>query len=299
MSRDPAPSSARPLVLRRVLVALDGSKEGEAVLGHLERLLPPTVTMLLLHVVVQPGLTTDGDVKIVLRLEEEAERYLRKISSRIPRQRSRWIVETGDPVERILSVARDEDVDALALTSRAQGGLPALGLGSVARQVVQSVERPVFLVPPGVLAVRRPRRHILVPLGEAGGAAAVLPSVEFLAKQGDAMVTLLHVIPAPRVADPVTGFNPVVFGPIRLPEVDWLDPLVDLLSHHGVRAEKRVLVGEPDEVVLRAALEPTVDLVVLGTSGRGNLAKRILGSVSDQVLRNADRAVLLFHRVGR
>ena len=232
----------------------------------------------------------------LLHVEEDAERYLETLADRIPQARTRWIVETGDPVERILAAARDEDVDAVALTSHARSGLMSLLMGSVARKVVQQIGRPVFLVRPDVPPPRRPSRRILVPLDGPEGAHAQLQVVEALAKPTDSMVTLLHVLPAPRVADPVTGFNPIVIKPIQLPEVAWLDPFVDVLAHHGVRAEKVVLVGEPEELLLRESRARNVDLIVLRTHVRKGIARLLLGSVAEHIVRKADRAVLLFHR---
>src|SRR5262245_43626493 len=278
-SRSPAPVHRRSRGLRRILVALDGSSEGETVLGHLPTILGARCDVILIHVIPTPPPSSSPQMLDVLRLEEEAEHYLEKVGERFRRLKSRWIVETGDPAERILAAARDEGVDALALTTHARSRMTSLLMGSVARQVVQRSGRPVFLVRPGVPPLRRTHRHLLVPLDGPEGAETVLRVVEPLAKPADSKVTLLHILPAPRVADPVTGFNPIILKPIQLPEVAWLDPLVDLLFHHGIRAAKSVLVGEPEELILRECRTLNPDLLVLRTRGRGGLARLILGSV--------------------
>ena len=233
----------------------------------------------------------------LLRLEEDAEEYLEGAAGRLPQARVRWIVETGDPVERLLAAARGERVDALALTTHGRGGLTSLLLGSAARELVRQAGRPVFLVRPGLPVPRPPRRRILVPLAGPEGASGVLRAVQDLARRTGSTVTLLHVLPAPRVADPVTGFNPIVIRPLELPEVSWLDPIMDLLAHHGIRAEKLVLMGEPEELILREARDRDVDLIALPTRGRGGIARLILGGIAEHVVQKADRAVLLFHRV--
>jgi len=281
--------------VRRILVALDGSPEGETILEHLDGILSDRTVLLLIHVLPAPVPSSTLEIPGLLRLQEDAEAYLEAVRERLP-LRSRWLVETGDPAERILAAARDEDVDALALTSHARSGLTSLLMGSVARQVVQRAGRPVFLVRPDVPA-RRPRRHILVPLDGPEGAETVLRVVETLAKHTDSKVSLLHVLPFARVADPVTGFNPIVLRPLQLPEVAWLDPLVELLTHHGVRADKSVLAGEPEEVLLRESRAQDVDLIALPTRGRGGFARLILGSVAEDLVKKSDRTVLLFHRI--
>ena len=72
---------------------------------------------------------------------------------------------------------------------------------------------------------------------------------------------------------------------------------MDLLAHHGVRTEKVVLMGEPEEWILEQARERDVDLIALPTRGRGAFRRLILGSVAEHVVQKADCAVLLFHRV--
>jgi nucleotide-binding universal stress UspA family protein len=287
MSRTPIPSRPRPRGLRRIVVALDGTSIGETVLRHLREFLGPRQVVVLIHVLPDSG----GD------REPDAVRYLKDVQLRFPQFRSRWIVETGDPAERIVDAARDEDADALAMTTHARGSLVSLLMGSVARGVVRRAEKPVFLVRPGVTPPRRAGRRILVPLAEFPGAEPVPAAVESLARETNAEVRLVHVLPFPRIADPVTGFNPAVFRPIQLPAVPWLDDCVNELTRREIRATKRVLAGVPDEAILREGREENVDLIALETRGRGGLTRLVLGSVTEAVLKRADRAVLVCHRV--
>jgi nucleotide-binding universal stress UspA family protein len=59
-----------------------------------------------------------------------------------------------------------------------------------------------------------------------------------------------------------------------------------------VRVEYRLADGEPAAEILRAAGEAGCDLIVLGTHGRTGLARLVLGSVAEQVLRQAPCAVV-------
>src|SRR5436190_16622036 len=132
-SRKPSRTHRRPRGLKKILVALDGSAEGEAILHPLKEILAPGAQVVLIHVIPVPPPSSGPLVEDLLRAEEEAERYLEKIQSRLPRVRSKWIVETGDPAERVVAAAKEENVDALALTTHARGGLTAILMGSVAR----------------------------------------------------------------------------------------------------------------------------------------------------------------------
>lgn len=287
-SRTPLPTRRRAVGLRRILVPLDGTPEGETILRHLRDLVGPSQLVLLIHVVPETGEFR----------EEEAQHYLGDLQERFPEFQSRWIVESGDPAERILEAMRDEDVDAVAMTTHARGALATFFMGSVAREVLQRAGKPVFLVRPGVTPPRLARRHILVPLAEPPGEMVLPPIVEALARETDAELRLVHVVPFPRVADPVTGFNPAIFRPIEFPQVSWLDECVDRLARRELKATKQVLAGVPDEAILREGHAANVDLIAMQTRGRGGAAKLLLGSTTESILKRADRAVLVCHRVG-
>ena len=51
-------------------------------------------------------------------------------------------------------------------------------------------------------------------------------------------------------------------------------------------------VGSPDREIARYAAENRIDLIVLGTHGRGALGHMLLGSVAERVVRTAPCAVL-------
>jgi nucleotide-binding universal stress UspA family protein len=61
----------------------------------------------------------------------------------------------------------------------------------------------------------------------------------------------------------------------------------------GVPCETAVLQGDPAQELLRASEEWPAELIVLGRVGHSGLAKAILGSVAEKVVRKARAPVLL------
>jgi nucleotide-binding universal stress UspA family protein len=59
-----------------------------------------------------------------------------------------------------------------------------------------------------------------------------------------------------------------------------------------VRVDRRLIEGIPASEILRVAAETNADLIVLGTHGRTGVARALLGSVAEQVVRRASCPVL-------
>lgn len=65
------------------------------------------------------------------------------------------------------------------------------------------------------------------------------------------------------------------------------------LEATGVRADTALKVGNPAEEIIAAGDEGDFDLIVVGSTGAGRAIRFLLGSVSDRVVRHADRPVMV------
>lgn len=68
---------------------------------------------------------------------------------------------------------------------------------------------------------------------------------------------------------------------------EWADDLATAARAHGLEAETVVRTGTPAEEIADYAAELDADMIVIGTAGRTGLERRILGSVTDKVVRTA------------
>ena len=91
------------------------------------------------------------------------------------------------------------------------------------------------------------------------------------------------------------GIGPVdPTDPIELHREELLDAKA-VLDEAGVEADYDVGLGDPADLILRAAEKHDADMIVVGTSEPG-LISRVLGlSVSDTVERRAHCEVLIVH----
>ncbi|KAL1916825.1 uncharacterized protein VTP21DRAFT_5529 [Calcarisporiella thermophila] len=74
--------------------------------------------------------------------------------------------------------------------------------------------------------------------------------------------------------------------------VELLKPVVDRLNSKGVTAQIHVLKGDAREKLLQLSRDIRADIVIVGSRGLGTF-KRLLGSVSDYLVRNCTCPVIV------
>jgi len=132
-------------------------------------------------------------------------------------------------------------------------------------------------------------KNILFPTDFSEVAAAALPYAAGIARRYGSTVYLAHVV-APNMLPiaPPDG-PPIRSWDIAEREMAILDRS-DLLS--GVPFESILVQGELSEALLQVIAENEVDLIVLATSGHGGFRRLILGSVAEELVREAPCPVL-------
>jgi nucleotide-binding universal stress UspA family protein len=282
--------------LRRILVPLDGSPEGEAILPQIPRIADTNTEIFLFHALPESDPPSGGVAPGLLALPDQAERYLDAARARIHRGTTKSIVRTGDAVDSILKASRELEVQLIAMTTHARTGISRLLMGSVAEGVVRASEQPVLLARPGLAASEIPLRRILVPVDGSEHSFQILEALRMLRQKDSIEVTLLQVVRLIVVGDPVTGFvSPTM--PTHLPDPKpALEERARLLEKDGFRTRTLSSLGDPHTEILRFAREIDADWIAMTTVGRTGLKRLLLGSVAEGVLRHMDRPILL-HRV--
>jgi universal stress protein A len=128
---------------------------------------------------------------------------------------------------------------------------------------------------------------ILHPTDFSEGAMQSLQLARSLARDQGARLVILGVAPPPR----------------QLSELDVgnADQVTDLLTHlislastiEEVPVEYQILEGLPGPGIIECAEQNNVDLIVMGSTGRGRLPWMVMGSVAEYVARHARCRVLI------
>lgn len=162
-------SSMKTGLFTKILVTLDGSKMGEAVLPYVQAIARKLTCQVVLLRVVEPVQHLHSIALDQLRLPEqdvvamqaEAKSYLARIQGEAEsyligaRQRCgeirdsvRMVLKTGDAAREILNVAEEEDVNLVAMSSHGKTGMTQWMLGSVSNKILQAGKTPLLLVKP-------------------------------------------------------------------------------------------------------------------------------------------------------
>ncbi|HZB22839.1 MAG TPA: universal stress protein [Gaiellaceae bacterium] len=127
--------------------------------------------------------------------------------------------------------------------------------------------------------------------GSRGANAAVREGLE-LAQQTGAAVTFVAVRPTPL---PVLGdpfFQRALIEDSAALRGAVIEA-VDEADRRGIPTDYEILEGDPAAEIVRLARLRDVDLVVVGSRGRGAVTAAVLGSVSRRVVHEAERPVLV------
>jgi nucleotide-binding universal stress UspA family protein len=153
-------------------------------------------------------------------------------------------------------------------------------------------------------------RTVMLPTDGSDLSRHAIPLALAVAKPANAVVHIVGVA-EPAFAPPIYGVpvdsvsmagsapaNPPPLEQTRTNRHDvqiaGLKTFAQQLSHAtGVRFEGWIEEGEVAAALNRHATAHSVDLIVIGTHGRGGIGRAILGSVADELVRTSSRPVLL------
>jgi nucleotide-binding universal stress UspA family protein len=179
------------------------------------------------------------------------------------------IVREGNAAQQIPAAALQFNADRILLGTRGRSKMSKLLLGSVAEQVLRSVNRPVITVGPEAhLAVESngPQRTVLhaTLLRETSTPSAAL--ARQIAARQRAKLVLLHVLPSKDELEHEglpTGLDSAAISELRM-----LADEIGTLESCCVQVETLVAHGNPSIEILAVSVELKASLIVLTATNR-------------------------------
>ena len=140
-------------------------------------------------------------------------------------------------------------------------------------------------------------QQVLVATDFSEIATRALDEAVDLAEQLGAKVTLVHSYEIPIYGFPdgiLVATSDVVAGLMRAGQTG-LEAAIEKRKDRKVEITPVLRDGTPWEEVNKVAEDVKADVIVVGTHGRRGLARALLGSVAERILRTATRPVLVVH----
>ncbi len=151
--------------------------------------------------------------------------------------------------------------------------------------------------------------NILVPLDGSDLGERALRTAESLAQIHDALIHLIHVVPwQPELEGAKSGFVAAISAQAaehqqrearhlledrKVSGKEYLEKIAAHLRGTGLKVETTIEEGAVDDKIIEYAENHHIDLVAMSTHGYGGIKRRLLGSVTDRVIRSSHTPVLV------
>jgi nucleotide-binding universal stress UspA family protein len=218
--------------------------------------------------------------------------------------RPRVRTSVGEVARTVLGIQAEEEKPVLlSFGSKVLGGVGRVMVGDALDRVLSRSRGPILITPephPASKARVLERRATGAPEGPTvlvatDGSEASLRAGEYAARLADGLGAKLFALY-------------VVDGRLTFRAGIHYGEFVEMLSQEGreatgrvrglaektgVECEELIVFGRPDQTILSVAEELGADPIVLGAEGMSGLEHALIGSVSQEVLRHANRTVLV------
>jgi nucleotide-binding universal stress UspA family protein len=208
-------------------------------------------------------------------------------------------VVEGPVADEIVAQTRLRGADLVVMGTHGRSGVKRLVLGSVTEKVLRAAACPVLTVPAAVpeavpIAAGLFKR-ILCPTDFSPASRRSLQWALALAEEADAELCVLHVFEHTVAVEHET-FPRSTLAAYRRAYEQWalerLHDEVPVAARSWCTVRELTAVGSAHREIVRLAAERHCDLVVMGVGRSRDLADRLVGSTTQQVVRGAACPVL-------
>ena len=246
----------------------------------------------------QTAIDTDGGRE---RIERPYLDSLTKLADSVEYERSKLeaLVRIGRPAGEIIRQAED-GFNLIAMFTHARGAIQRSFLGSVTDEVIRHSSIPIITAAPSSLNQLSERLEtLIVPLDGSSTAESALRPAGDLALNLDLKVILVRSADHAGTHTPVSAAFLSIADDVDMEEMSdrrmqpYLDDKAQALSERGITVATRILRGSATFQIAEVAHETTGSMVVMTTHGRSGFRRLVIGSVTDAVIRNSGRPVMV------
>ncbi|MBU0681769.1 MAG: universal stress protein [Proteobacteria bacterium] len=279
---------------RKILVAYDGSKSARNALAIASQMAKVSKSWIKV-IAVLPDYQGDLELVGVSNIMETIEGPGRKLlaeAQNIADDGDFHILtnlEQGEPFDRIVHVAEDENCDLIVMGRKGLSPLERELMGSVTARVIGHTTRDVLVVPEG--AELAWNNLLLATDGGEKTANATAKALD-LAREYNSKLTAISVV---YTNDEFMALAHEMIDGLVKKARERLAELVVEADKTGVKITPVVREGEFHEAITRHAVEQSAQLIIMGSLGRKGLSRMLMGSVTERTIGYAECPVLIVH----
>lgn len=220
-------------------------------------------------------------------------------------------VHEGNPASVIIREAEKHENGLIAMATHGRSGIPRWLMGSVANKVLLGTSAPLLLVRGGQQQDQGPDlslETVIVPLDRSPIAERAIPHAAALARALHLKVALVWVFPLLEGHYTDIGYGGTTYGVAEFGEISreveaealqYFAGVQEGLHKQGISdVEVHLLWGHAAGSIVDLARDTPNSLVVLTTHGYSGPGRWVMGSVADQIVRQAGEPVLMVRTSG-
>jgi nucleotide-binding universal stress UspA family protein len=206
----------------------------------------------------------------------------------------RIVIETGRAEDEIVRISEEEHAWLVVIGAKPREGSERV-LGHVAERVVRYAHCSVLIA-----RAHASTGKILVATDFTDGSAAALKLGSELVTKLAVDGTLLHVVQLPSESSALSAVSSALGSPWIPPGQSAIDSLEALgrstlegLAKENGFTHVEQVEGTPADVIVARAEAMGAEMILMGSRGRTGLARLVLGSTAEKVIRMSSMSVLV------
>lgn len=279
---------------RKILVAFDGSESAKNALiqaCRLAKLNKSWIKVLAVLPAYEGDLELVGVSNIKETIKGSGDKLVEKAKSIADKEDVHILtnIEQGEPYDRIVHVADEENCDLIVMGRRGLTHLERELMGSVTARVIGHTGKDVLVIPED--SELSWENILLSTDGSKYNDVAVARAIDLAGEHS----SKLTVVSAVFTNEEFSALAPAMVNELVGQAKSYVDAVVKKTEGKGLSVATVVKEGEPHQVITEVAAETGAHLIVMGSHGRKGLTRLLMGSVTERVIGFANCPILVNH----
>ena len=198
--------------------------------------------------------------------------------------------EEGEPFEKIVEIAEEENCDLIVMGRRGMAGIERTLMGDVTAKVIGHFKGRTLVVTAD--ADLGWQNILLAYDGSKFSEAALLEAINY-AKSYDGSLKIVNAV---YTNDELMAIAPDVVDKLVQKAKETMESATEKAVQEGIETETFIREGEPYEVITSLAEELKSNIIIMGSRGKTKLGRILLGSVTSRVIGYAPCPVMVINK---